>query len=79
MSETKTKWHKYLDDKPPISEETFTPYLVTIIFRGKKLVDTGLWVNEGYWSEYSEGTVLAWAEMPEPFEDGENGQNERID
>ena len=73
MSETKTVWHKCPDEKPPREDEL---YLVTIrnSLDDEIYVHTvgwtyGRWVHELFRCELGEKCeVLAWAELPEPYE-----------
>ena len=76
MSETKTTWHKYPDEKPPKSGR----YLVTIVseFMGKRVTTDDFYdykellenYNRGprYYWYYHNGEVIAWAERPEPYD-----------
>ena len=63
MSESKIVWRKYPQEKPP--KEGL--YLITIKFGNKKEVSMGYLTKEIY-----SNTLIAWAEIPEPYEEEEN-------
>ena len=63
MRESKIVWHKYPQEKPP--KEGL--YLITIKFGNKKEVSMGYLTKEIY-----SNTLIAWAEIPEPYEEEEN-------
>lgn len=67
MNETKVKWHKWPDEKPPENQFLLLTHLGE---NGCTFVDDGYFdSSDGGW----QGRfcficeVLAWAEMPEPY------------
>ena len=63
MSENKVKWHPYPQERPIEDND----YLITVKYsrRAKKVMK---WDSfNGYFNIY--GDVIAWAEMPEPYEE----------
>ena len=73
MSETKTTWHKYPEDKPyggyynvTTEDEPGLKYVIPASFDS----DRDEWLFNDQFEIYN---VIAWSELPEPFEDGENG------
>ena len=68
MSETKTVWHKYPDEKPPKDDW----YLITYLDKsGEKWVITEEYDKKKgrFLREPFDLNVLAWAYAPEPFEE----------
>lgn len=59
------KWHKYPEDKPKESNH----YLVTIKNEQRKIVEI-LFTSSGLFHVPPSYEVIAWAEMPEPYEGG---------
>lgn len=67
MSETKTNWHRFPDEKPPRKQ---TYYLVTMkgFRRGDPpWVTTMRWMGRTWMG--SSIDVMAWTELPEPYEE----------
>lgn len=70
MSETKTIWHKYPDEKPPKDDWyliTYSPkpsekWVISERYDKKK---------KRFYKEPFDLNVLAWAELPESVEEGE--------
>ena len=62
MEETKVKWHPYPQERPIEDKD----YLITVKCRRTRKVTAWDSVN-GYF--YIEGDVIAWAELPEPYEE----------
>lgn len=75
MNETKVVWHPYPEEKPTQEKQ----YLISFYVYKKKRsgVDIDFYYPEhDAWDVYDDGVytiVTAWAEMPEPFDEGENG------
>lgn len=78
MSETKTVWHKFVQEPPP---QNNCRYLVTLeclkaifVQPYEALVDTDTEVRilrwkDGSWENLDFGVrVIAWAELPEPYQ-----------
>lgn len=65
MSETKTVWHPYPDEKPPRKNTT---YLVT---QKSQWEETGIRVTTARWNvrTWQAVDVIAWAELPEPYKE----------
>lgn len=72
MSETKTVWHPYPNQKPKIEGE----YLVTSIFGSIKEVVTGYFESGRFDNEF-DNCVKAWAELPKPYNPEENNNESR--
>lgn len=71
MSETNTTWHKYPKEKPPKDDW----YLITYLDKsGEKWVITEGYdkKKERFLREPFDLNVLAWAESPDPFDEGED-------
>lgn len=66
MRETKTKWHKFPDNKPPKSGQ----YLITVFRNNRKEIDTAYWMSARYWYGYKPNNVLAWAKLPMVYRGG---------
>ena len=81
MSETKIVWHPYPKEKPTEEKQ----YLISFyVYKEKRSgVDIEFYdLDHDHWEIYDDGVytiVNAWAESPDPFDEGENGQDERID
>ena len=63
MNEINVKWHPYPQDRPIEDDD----YLITVKYKYKKKVMKWNSVN-GYF--HINGNVTAWAELPEPYEGG---------
>ena len=63
MSETKTLWHPYPQERPIEDDD----YLITVKYKRTKKVMKWDSVN-GYF--HIKGNVTAWAELPEPYKGG---------
>ena len=63
MEKQTITWHKYPEEKP--KEDAL--YLVTV---KTAYADSIQWLN-GEWYGYAERDVIAWAEMPKPYTEGE--------
>lgn len=65
MSENKVVWHKYPEDKPNEKDT----YIVTLKFGKDLLTSTTDWIPEQntFW-DFGD-SVVAWAEMPEPYKE----------
>lgn len=73
MSETKVYWEKYPDEKPKKEGE----YIVTVKDYGKKYTTSAYfstldfsWIDRRIRRELY--GVIAWGELPDPFDEGEN-------
>ena len=64
MSETKTIWHPYPKEKPKEEDE----YLVTVSNHPKNFVHYLFYSGSPCYSNQWK-YVIAWAELPEPYED----------
>ena len=62
MSDSKAGWHPYPKEKPTRWGE----YLITIKTQGGNIVDVGLFFG----NTFQDQNVIAWADMPEPYEKG---------
>jgi|GEM_PF-1645157 len=78
MSETKVVWHKFPDEKPKIKENESRDYLITVSYYGRILVTKDYWLGGGRWYEYHKYDVLAWAELPEPYNRRNNNDERRL-
>ena len=72
MSESKADWHKYPNEKPKEVDE----YLVTVNCGYFNITSTSNWKN-GHFTDYENepgkiGSIIAWAEMPEPYGETDN-------
>lgn len=69
MSETKTVWHPYPQEKPPKQMESYLTTMPKGIVGINTFIDSvfGLYDNE----------VIAWAELPEPYNPKENNNESR--
>ena len=82
MSETKTVWHPYPEEKPfsdfkKIDMNEFmsmeVPYICTIKMHKKTFMAELNWLpffkkfERMYWIDDIDKYVIAWAEMPEPY------------
>ena len=68
MREGKILWHKYPDEKPPKDGL----YLITLKFGNTKDVSMGYLTKDIY-----SNTLTAWAEIPEPYNPEEKGNEEK--
>ena len=65
MSKTKTVWHPYPDEKPRRANE----YLITLKKIRRFYVTTDYYdIKEGDFENEFCSNIVAWAEMPRPFE-----------
>ena len=80
MSETQTVWHPFDYRDKSTHPKTQAYYLVTIKFSsgGRLVVSLQYYKKQQRFAKY-DGCIIAWAEHPEPFEEGENERNARID
>ena len=84
MSETKTVWHPYPQEKPfsdykDTDRGTFSkrkvPYICMIKTRNETLMAELTWLPflkcfyRLYWIDDIDKYVIAWAEFPEPYEE----------
>lgn len=67
MSKNRVKWHPYPKEKPP--KEGL--YLITLKFGNTKDVSMGYLTKDIY-----SNTLIAWAEIPEPYKE-EKGNEEK--
>ena len=69
MSENKVIWHKYPDEKPPKQMESYLTTMPKGIVGINTFIDSvfGLYDNE----------VIAWAEIPEPYNPEEDKNESR--
>ena len=60
------KWNPFPENTP----EKGKMYLVTVEWAGKNEVETAEYTQgfESKWATFLEGEVIAWAELPEPYE-----------
>lgn len=73
---TKINWHPYPLELPDSGKN----YLVTVEAEERfRYVYTAMFMYVTGWLVDKNYKVIAWAELPEPFDEGENGQDERID
>lgn len=92
MSETKTVWHPYPKEKPfsdykDIDKDTFlnkeVSHICMIKHRNEKFMAELKWLPffkkfyRMYWIEDIDKYVIAWAEMPEPYNPKENNNESR--
>ena len=64
------RWHPYPDDKP----DEVRMYLTTEIFEKEKTVSMSLWLSPtNSFFHRDDEQVLAWAMVPEPYEEDNNG------
>ena len=67
MRESKIVWYKYPEEKPKRVDE----YLVTVECGYFKTTSTSIWKNNKFKHYVNEtgriGSIVAWAEMPEPY------------
>lgn len=68
MSENKVKWHPYPQEKPNEKDT----YIVTLKFGKDLLTSITDWIPEQntFW-DFGD-SVVAWAELPEPYKENEN-------
>ena len=64
MQKTEIEWHKYPDEKPP--KEGL--YLITLKFGNKKEVAIAYLTKDT-----NSNNLIAWAELPEPYKEENNG------
>lgn len=76
MSETKTVWHPYPQEKPNVKDgKKSEDYLVTLKIKGKLFVVNASFYffckmfYEEYFISDLDKFVTAWAELPEPYEE----------
>ena len=69
MSENKVIWHPYPQEKPPKQMESYLTTMPKGIVGINTFIDSvfGLYDNE----------VIAWAELPEPYNPKENNNESR--
>lgn len=69
MKKTEIEWNPYPKEKPKCADE----YLVSINCGYFKMTSTSIWKNNKF-EKYENkpgriGSIVAWAEMPDPYED----------
>lgn len=71
MSETKTVWHKFPEEKPPELIELLVTHKTE---KGELRIDKACFDPDEGWDGIIDmvGDVLAWAELPAPFEPAED-------
>lgn len=69
MKKIETEWHPYPKEKPKIEGV----YLATAVFGSIKEVVTAYFGRGRFGNEFN-NYVIAWAELPEPYEKENNGQ-----
>lgn len=72
MSENKVKWYQYPEKKPPKKDV----YLVTVVDKIPFVVEAEYLYEKKkffdiYMGDVFNDCVVAWAEMPEPYEEKE--------
>ena len=67
MSENTVKWHPYPQEKP----KKDILYIVTVKIRDKTLTSDLKWSKRKF--IFYDKCVTAWAEMPEPYKEENNG------
>lgn len=74
---THVDWHPYPEEKPTKKDR----YLISLDDgNGHQYITIATFYKDTFWESGAiDHIVSAWAELPEPFDEGENGQNERID
>ena len=72
VSENTVRWYKYPEEKPKEVDE----YLVTVNCGFFNVTSTSTWKNEQFTDYENEpgriGSIIAWAEMPEPYGETDN-------
>lgn len=63
------KWHPYPEEKP---SKLIRDYLVTYIYEKKRDVSIDMWLKSQNKFPVEEiASVMAWAELPEPYKEGD--------
>lgn len=72
MSENKVKWHPYPEEKPKKEGN----YLTTVGLLRENYINMDFYyiTEKREYFAYSNPLVIAWAEMPEPYKGGIDGQ-----
>ena len=59
-------WHTYPKEKPTKKSN----YLVTFFYCGLRKVFESRWIDDTYRFGYFDKCVIAWAELPSPYQEG---------
>lgn len=65
---THVDWHPYPKEKPT-EEDAYKDFLLTVDVGRGAFVTKDQWLSVGYWDTYLQDEVIAWAELPKPFEE----------
>lgn len=83
MSETKIVWHPYPKEKPKITGTYIVMIESSCYGDTFEHLELAGWIGENFLVRnanfHKSGVIVAWMLLPEPFEEKENGQDERID
>ena len=64
---TKIDWHPYPEEKPT-EKDAYKDFLLTIDDGLGSFVTKDQWLSVDCWDTYLDDKVIAWAELPEPYE-----------
>ena len=72
MKKAEIEWYKYPEEKPKVVDV----YMVTINYGFFNTTSSAVWNGERFMEDEDESSrmfpIIAWAEMPEPYQEGSN-------
>lgn len=72
MKKAEIEWYRYPEEKPKVVDE----YLITVNCGFFNITTSAIWENGHFVDNEEEqnkiGSVIAWAEMPEPYQEVSN-------